>query len=186
MNEIMSFCTGSDVVKIISTPYYTTSNCVLEPCKPAACEAPANQKRTNMSRYYDEYNDCYAEGQVSDTQDSRQYFRGRVSSISAEKDRDLMLQFGLRADDPPENFEDFMARIQAGKYQFKNEEGKSSRYWRDYIIWRDPAVKVDRKGYDAAWEAFSKERDKTLDIVMALPADKALEAVQALETWTAK
>lgn len=164
---------------------------VLEPCTtyniPAACEAPAKTKKGNqMSRYYDEYNDCYVDATSSDTQDTRNYFRGRIQSISCEIDTKLMRQFGLRNDETPADFEEFMARIQAGKYVFERDEWKKNRYWADYIQWRDPAVKKDQAGYDAAWNAFTKERDKTLDTVMALPADKAMAAVQALETWTTK
>lgn len=169
----------------------TGGSLILEPINsadiPYDIPAPANKpnkKGKKMSRYYDEYNDCYVDAPTSPVTDQRNYFKNRIATIRCEKDSELMTKFGLRDEDAPQNFEEFMARIQAGRYVFRKEEYKTNTpYWRDYIEWRDPSVKKDQKGYAAAWEAFEKEVTKTGDAVMALPADKAMEAVQALEAW---
>lgn len=152
------------------------------PCNP--CKAEKRTKK--MSRYYDEDLDAYIERDATDTSRSQEYFLRRISNIGCQKDEDLRRQFGLIEDESPQSFEEFMARISAGKFSFKNEDGKKSRYWRDYIIWRDPSVKKDQEGYDAAHKAFWKDADKVKDIVMALPAAEAMAAVQSLESWTTK
>lgn len=146
------------------------------------------EKRTKkMSRYYDEDLDMYVDTNKTDTQRSQDYFLKRIGVIECNKDYDLRKQFGFIDDDRPANFEEFMARIQAGKFTWRDEKkGPASSYWQDYIRWRDPAVEEDEKGLGAARKAFYEESAKARDTVMALPADKAMEAVQALASWTTK
>lgn len=164
----------------------------LEPIKPADIPynipAPANyptKKGKKMSRYYDEYNDCYVDQPQSDTADARSYFKNRIAQISNEKGYALRKQFGLQDDEAPKTMEDLVKRIQDGKYSIPKEyEGKILYDPTRYIKWRDPAVKEDQAGYDAAEYTFEKEADKARDAVMSQPFDKVAETVQALETWT--
>lgn len=189
----ISSCGGSTLV--------STSCTALEPCKPMVdCCTPApaktslfankckeNKRTKKMSRHYDEYNDCYVDTPTTDIQQTRDYFANRILRISVDMHTKLEKQFGLRDDGAPQNFEEFLARIQSGKYIFTDEKRKTDTpYWRDHIRWRDPAMKEDLAGFRAAWEVFSKESSKANDAVMALSADKAMEAVQALESWTTK
>jgi hypothetical protein len=148
--------------------------------------APAKKKDNKMSRYYDEDMDCYVESSTpkTDAQMQRNYFTQRISGIRFSKTVDLQRQFGLMGDPAPETFDDFVSRINAGKFYFEKESNKKNRWWRDYIEWRDPAVQKDEAGFEAAMKAFRVEEEKAADAVMALPAADAMAAVQALETWT--
>lgn len=177
----------------------STGLCVLEPCKTADCvPAPAYpkildklkekaKKGKQMSRYYDEYNDCYVDQPQSDTADARSYFKNRIAQISNEKGYALRKQFGLVDDAAPETLDDLVKRIQDGKYIIPKEYSDRKLYDpARFIKWRDPAVKEDQAGYDAAEALFEKEADKARDAVMSQPFDKVAEAVQALEAWTTK
>lgn len=170
---------------------------VLGPCKPAEqiygctteCKpnpVPATKKKGKpMSRYYDEDQDCYVHAPETDAADQRSYFKNRISQIGYDKTAELRRKFGLENDFAPESATELVKRIQDGKYVIKKEyEDKKAYNPFQYITWRDPAVKEDQVGFDAAWNAFEKAQTKARDAVMALSADKAMEAVQSLEAWT--
>lgn len=171
----------------------------LEPCKaeaPCCAQAPAKPKAkvssrlTNLAkekkmRYYDEYNDRYVDAPESDTQRTQNYFFNRVSEVGSAKRYDLMKTYGLRNDDAPESFDEFMARINAGKFSFETyPKKKDTQYWADYIEWRDPSVKKDQKGYDAATKDFESAQAKARDTIMSSAPADAAAAIAALEAWT--
>lgn len=163
----------------------------LAPCedtpqeKKVGCPAKSKKGNTPM-RYYDEYNDVYVDAPAPQTDDAqkRTYLTTRIYSVQSDKGFELRKTFGLLDDDAPDTAKEFIKRIQDGKFVLKKET-EDKKTWRpsEYITWRDPAVKEDQAGFDAAWETFSDEVTKVTDTVkIADPAD-GLKALQALEAW---
>ncbi len=117
-------------------------------------------------------------------QQKQSYLRNRLERIYYAKKDDLMKTFGLVDDEAPNTFEELLARIQAGKYVIDEKDAKKRAYLGlDYLRWRDPAVKEDRAGFDAAKEELKKEKQLIEDQIAIADPAVALPLVQALETW---
>jgi hypothetical protein len=130
----------------------------------------------------------YVEHTKTDFGTQRSYAATRLGDLYSKLNSGLIKQFGLVNDEPPRSFEDLLARIQAGKYVFpEDKKTKSIGVYgvMDYIQWRDPAVKEDQAGYDAAIEKLSAAYNDAQDN-MALASDAAgvKAAVDAFKAWT--
>lgn len=126
----------------------------------------------------------------SDTSIQRKYLEGRLQDIYYTKRDPLEAKFGLTDDDAPRTPKEFKERMDAGKFQIRGididkDKGEQYRYWHwtDLIRWRDPAVKADQEGFDAAKKDLKAKRQAALDIIkIGEPAD-GLKAIQELEAW---
>lgn len=120
------------------------------------------------------------------------YLLSRAVSVKEVKRQEFWKQFGLGDDTAPATAKDLVARITSGKYILPTEretELLSSYYWGSSaalngIKWRDPSVKEDRAGYDAATKALDVEFQKVQDQVMIADNASALTTIQAFEGWT--
>jgi len=128
----------------------------------------------------------YASAQIiADTteRDQRSYARDRIRAIRSEKLEAFRKQFGLIDDEAPETIADALKRIADGKFTYdeKKKDYKTYDPMR-YIRWRDPSVKEDHEGYNAAekalGDAYTKAKDK-----MVLGQISELEA--AIDTFAA-
>jgi hypothetical protein len=149
-------------------------------------EAPTEYKKEDkMSRHYNEDLDMYVE-EVTESEKQRAYLFNRLEVIRYGKVYELEQKFGLRDEDYPKNFNEWVERINAGRYVFNKPGDKEGEYWRNYIRWRDPDLKEDVKGYNAALELLNKEHLKTKDIIAIKSVDDGLDALQSLESWKSK
>jgi hypothetical protein len=118
----------------------------------------------------------------SPEQESRDYLRNRLSAAYFSKDADLERAYGLRDDSSPQTPQEMVDRILAGKYVI--DEKEDGEYYDDlsvYFSWRDPAIKKDREGYDAAHKILKAAHNKASDQVMVLSAAEGLKALQEFE-----
>lgn len=120
---------------------------------------------------------------------ARDHLLNRVERAAAEKKEPLLRAFGLQDDDSPRSLKDFFARINAGKYIIPTDEKALTReYWGlsdvvDEIRWRDPAVKEDQAGFDAAVKAVRKAQNDAADeIIVKTP----VEGLQVFRDFQAK
>lgn len=116
-----------------------------------------------------------------------QYLEERASALFYEKDSDLQKQFGLRDDDYPQEAEELVKRIQDGKFTITEKTPNniffgSGAFGR--LRFRDPAMKRDEAGYNAAYQKLQALLQDTKDAIMIKSADEGLAAVKAFEAAT--
>ncbi len=113
------------------------------------------------------------------------YLSDRLDGIYYTIDGRLKKQFGMVNDPAPETAEDFIKRVQDGKFVLNDETKKKNVYDPSrYIVWRDPSVKEDTEGFKAAKKQYDEAARKVRDtIAIGTPAE-ALEAIYKLEAWT--
>jgi hypothetical protein len=119
----------------------------------------------------------------SPEQESREYLCNRLSAAYFSKDADLERAYGLRNDSLPETPQEMVDRILAGKYVINKREYGDDYYGDllDYFSWRDPAIKKDRDGYDAAHKILKAAHNKASDQIYVLSAAEGLKALQEFE-----
>lgn len=187
----------------------TTATCTSAtvPTYSLDCCNGAQSKKTKNKKMRDYYDECESGVNVcvsptvavntADTsaQDQRSYLRDRLHSLYYEKYNELEKQFGLVDDDSPTTAKEVVERIQAGKYMLpKDEDNKNDKkkdlysilygHGKNVIRWRDPDLKEDKEGFEAAAKTMKAEWQKAKDtIVIASPAD-GLEALRAFEAYT--
>lgn len=110
-----------------------------------------------------------------------EHFSARLRHIKSEKHGELKRKFGLVDDESPRTPEEIVARITAGKFIILPEAtyDSGSRFAR--FQWRDPSLKEDRAGYEAADKDLDAAYDLAKDAVFTAPADAA-KVVQAFES----
>lgn len=123
---------------------------------------------------------CYETNKTLD-QTQLSYFKDRLASVRYEKDEALLRQFGMSADPTPATPEELIERIEAGKFVLR--DSKYGFNLLDRFSWRDPSVKKDQLGYDAASAALQAEYITLKDAIVTAPADGAKQ-VAALQAWT--
>lgn len=138
----------------------------------------------------------YANAQVyapqSEIAEQRAYLLDRLNTICWAKRDDERKPFGLVDDEAPKTIKERKERIAAGKYVFKyyrdeedyDEDEEHYDIDRVTLRWRDPAVKEDQKGYDAAMEKLKKDMTSYRDTIRIKDADTGLAAVQEFEAKT--
>lgn len=147
--------------------------------QPQVCqEVPCAKPKGNNPMYVD--NDKHIESSKIN------YLNGRVEGIFYQKDRALEKQFGLVSDPRPSSAKELVDRILAGKYVLPDGDAATkSRYEpSDAITWRDPAVKKDAAGYEAASAVLQKVRTDTIDTIAIGTPVEGLVAVKALDAWS--
>jgi len=117
-------------------------------------------------------------------EDKVYYLEGRINSIASEKIIALSNQFGINDDPDPRTPAELVARITAGKYILPDPAKRKAYNALDGIRWRDPSVKEDMDGYNAAISALKVQKIAAKDIIMVKdPATDGLAALQAFEAW---
>jgi hypothetical protein len=117
----------------------------------------------------------------------------RLRQIQNEKYETLRVTFGLSEMPRPKTPTELVEYIKTGKYVFKHEDdllddgfGSSEFYyspWR-YIEFRDPAVKIDREGYEKAQKSLDKLYQDTKDEIIVKNVEDALAALRQFESTT--
>jgi len=124
--------------------------------------------------------------QYDDVKEAKERLRARVDNVAGYRTGlDLQRKFGLRDDVKPKDFEEFIQRIKDGKY-VAPEKGDCSRtdeYCSYGIHWRDPAVKEDQDGYDAAMKELKETATKTLDEIAVYAPAEGLKALNKFEKY---
>lgn len=155
--------------------YPINANLSFAPCTTIAGSVPCQKKETKM--YVD--NDKHIESSKIN------YLTQRADNLWYTQHDKLRKQFGLIDDDAPQTAQEIVDRITSGKYVLKVDTKDKKNY--DpvrYISWRDPTVKADQAGFDAAMKLFEKAKQDTMDIIAIDTPMNALAAVKALEAWT--
>lgn len=125
---------------------------------------------------------------ASDESLQRKYLENRLSEVYADKRDPLESLFGMTDDKSPKTPKELADRLAAGKFVIEglDDEGRDVKFYsfRDVIRWRDPAMKADTAGFDAAKKDLKAKRQDALDTIkIASPAD-GLAALKTLEAWT--
>lgn len=130
----------------------------------------------------------------TEDQDKKDYLFDRLCSIAWEKRDEEKKPYGLVDDDAPKTIKERKERFAAGKFVINwradeddyedDEEFESSYSAGGNIRWRDPAVKEDRKGYEAAMEKMGKDLTDFRDIIKIKSPDEGLTAVKDFEKRT--
>jgi len=145
---------------------------------PAGCvSVPCQQKENDMNSAY-----ATVAVEANPTKDERRFLRSRLEDAFYTKKAALKVKFGLIDDEAPASFEDFLARIQAGKYTIDDKDAKK-KTWNPtaYIRWRDPSVKEDQEGYDAAKATLKAAYDKAEEDIRILTPTEGLAALRAFK-----
>ena len=127
---------------------------------------------------------CYETTEKFDLNQHRiNHLADRLDSLRYDKTNELLVKYGMTDDDAPVTLEQFIKRIQDGK--FKVPEDKLDKNWYynlgNTFRWRDPSVKEDEEGYKKAYAILRKAFLETTDIINIKDADEGLKAVQEFE-----
>jgi hypothetical protein len=147
-------------------------------------KAVPKKKEDTMSRYYGDDN-YESDGSLTDTERQRRYFSDRIACMRFSAVTKLERQFGMRGDDAPETVTDALARLAAGKYVLRSDVTADQTVYNPlgYIVWKDPSIKKDPKGYAAAEAAYSAAEQAAQDQIVA-DVTTGLAQVKAMESWT--
>ena len=103
-----------------------------------------------------------------------EFFRGIIREKKYEKLAALRKQFGLENDDYPMSAQELVNRIAAGKFILNPETKDTTQYSKGDVLrnitWRDPAIKKDQAGYDAAEKALGEAYLTAKMAIMTNPA----------------
>lgn len=153
----------------------TASLCTLEVMEDVFVQcssAPQKRKQETMTPYTRE-------------QEQTDYLSRRLSDNADTKRSELKVQFGLSGGEAPKTIEEAVARIKDGKFEVpEGNANMHSAYLGQFITWKDPTVKKDQKGFDAAIKALYTEKTKAKDIIVTGTAAEGLAALQAFEAKT--
>lgn len=150
------------------------------PLRLDTCEEVSQQKQETETTMYFETNKV---------EPAIQRYLQRVNEIMWAKQTELASAYGITGDRTPSSPKDIVDRILAGKYILPDEDTieKCACFCCDspvdVIIWRDPAIKVDRAGYDVAFKALDKAKTDALDLIIASTPIDALAALKAFEAF---
>lgn len=119
------------------------------------------------------------------------YLLSRFQDTKGKVNYELRKQFGLENDERPQSAKEFADRILSGKYILPTETEETlsrAQYYcgwsvTDSIKWRDPEIKEDRAGYEAAKKQLDDAATDVHDCIMLKSNDEALKEIKALESW---
>lgn len=117
--------------------------------------------------------------------DQRRYISERAYEVYYAKEFELKKAFGLTDTPQPETPKEFIQFIKEGKFilEEKYEDARLGYVWNvgSYIRFRDPKVKEDRKGYEAAKKLLDKDVQALRDDIAILDPKESLEKLRAFE-----
>lgn len=142
------------------------------------------KKEKNMSYDYD----CDCElciSQKDPEASKRRYLRDRLETIKYAQKRDLRKVYGLDDDEAPKTPKEMAERLASGRFVVKGAEDKDQKdiqyRWSSYIVWRDPSVKEDKAGFDAAYDELKKALKPVEDAIAIKTPAEALKALEEFE-----
>lgn len=113
-------------------------------------------------------------------QQSKDYLQQRLYAIFYDKQIAITKKFGLSNDAKPQNDQDMIDRITAGKYVLADTIDVWGHKYKK-IIWRDPAVIADQAGADVAQATLDIARQKAEDLITVMTPVEGLDALNAFE-----
>ena len=149
------------------------------PCKPKRMQ---KQEETENNMYATSTQIALTSEEAMETRQQK-YLLNRLDIAYDKMKQAASRQFGLTDDERPMTAAEMIARIIAGKYVL-DDSTKDYRTYNntaDYITWRDPAIKKDQLGFDAAKTKLQTLVTATRDSIMVKPAADGLAALQAFE-----
>lgn len=144
------------------------------------------EKQKEKTMYCDDM-DCGNNLNVTDRADAakREYLSYRLNSVSDSLQRKARVHFGMADEDAPETWEQFIARIQSGKFLIKESYKDKCWAYDSYgIRWRDPAKVADNAGYQATYAKIMADMRDVEDVIAILEPADALKAVKEFEAKT--
>jgi len=161
---------------MISLDDCSNKPCITSTAAPTLVCAQKEEKGTTMATF----------NTTADlTAQQKNYLASRLDTLKWQKADELRAPYGLKDDDAPQSFDELLERLDKGRYVISDEKRKLKYGWYDamcYVEWRDPAIKKDREGYDAAVEKVEAAALKVKDIIVVKSLDDGLAAVEAFET----
>lgn len=127
------------------------------------------------------------EDNMSDQHEAKSHLKRRTRDVLAERVHAFEVQFGLANDKFPDTWADLMQRITDKKFVISDDQAKQTTWGNPlaYVAFRDPAIVVDRDGFNAASEAESKKAQAVLDKIVALLPENGLTAFENYRDVTA-
>lgn len=126
------------------------------------------------------------EDAMSDLDTARRHMDTRLFSIKRNKRDALKIQFGLADQERPTTYADMKARLLAGQFALPTDD-EDNAYGASFeeLEWRDPAVKKDRPGFEAAEKLLDASAVKVKDAIwVKANAEDALALLEAFESST--
>lgn len=126
------------------------------------------------------------EDAMSDLDTARRHMDNRLYSIKNAKRHALKTQFGLDNVEHPKTFAEMKDRLLAGQFVLPtDDEDNAYGVSFDELEWRDPSVKKDRPGFDAAEKLLDAAAVKVKDAIwVKANAEDALALLEAFESST--
>ena len=186
MDPVNSF---SDFVKtvhpgrVISTRFHKTNiyKMMLDHSVPAPKQDKAQPKKKEKAMCYD----CDCDSPRSDEKIMRDQLNDRIYEIAREHDTRLEKAFGIRGEDHPRTPAAVVELITSGKFVIdEGKEDHNSYNPLDYFTFRDPAIKKDQKGYEAAYTKLTDTRQKYLDKAAFGDLTDALKIIEDFKSDT--
>lgn len=155
---------------------------------PQECKVP---KKRNSAMYHDE--DCFDDGfdlslsaGATETERQKRFLLNELSGVEDRQETKLRKQYGLMDDDEPRTFNELMARLKDGKY-FIPDDKKDKDAWGyglNLVKWRDPAVKEDQKGFEAAQKIMRVSYTDAIRTIKISDPKEGLAALKSFESAT--
>lgn len=153
------------------------------PCIPSSCSIPC--LNTDVPQLKKDEPTMYINAEMTKEQTAQIYLRDRLENVHSEKRDELRHQFGLCDDDPPCSFEDAYKRITEGKFIIADDKrSKLSYNPLNFVQWRDPSVKKDTEGFEAAEVQAETAFTQVSDAIMVKTPQEALTALEEYENAT--
>lgn len=114
-----------------------------------------------------------------DVRNSRSYLDRRFNQEYRFAEEKLGKKFGLTDDSAPNYGQELVDRILAGKYEVKPDPWGGTN-----IRWRDPSVKEDRDGFNAAMKQVDHACQKGRDIAALLTIPEGFAALEDFTEFT--
>jgi hypothetical protein len=113
--------------------------------------------------------------------DTKRHLRDRVEYTWFDGKKALARKFNISESDPPLSAKELVDRIKSDEFTLPttDEDGIMAFGTGPYgLIWRDPTKVADRKGFEKAVEALNETKRDTIDVIIALPEQDGLKALQ--------
>jgi len=163
---------------------YSLDNLGVNPIVPQVVEK--KEKKMFNRTCYDGINDCDQTVSLNTESVQRDYILGRLAIENDAHYNNLEKQFGLVNDQYPKTAQSFVDRILTGKYILKDNKDEPVFDPSNRIIWRDPSIKEDRPGFDAAVKVLDTAYKSAKDTVVLGTLDEGKATLSAFQQWTYK
>lgn len=162
----------------------TCNTVSLEPIYPQDCTAPCKPDYPKGFGPNKKEKAMYVSDDKHIESSKINYLSDRIENAYYKANDKARKAFGLEDDTPPQTAEDFIKRIQDGKFMLNDETKKKNVYEPSrYIRWRDPSVKEDKEGFEADMKEFGALQQDARDAVAVLSPAEALAEVKKLDAW---